>query len=46
MDDNLPMADLIIVTTIVHFGEIKTELEKKFGKEINIVSLEEILTEA
>jgi len=43
LSDNLPTADLIIVTTIMHFEEIKSELEKKFEKEISIVSLEEVL---
>lgn len=42
---NLPVVDLIVVTTIICFEEIKAELEEKFGKEINIVSLEEILIE-
>jgi len=46
LSDNLPTADLIIVTTIMHFEEIKSELEKKFEKEISIVSLEEVLAEA
>lgn len=43
---NLPIVDLIVVTTIMCFEEIKDELEEKFGKEINVVSLEEILAEA
>lgn len=43
IDDNPPIADLIIVTTIRGFSEIKSELERRFDKGINIVSLEMIL---
>lgn len=43
LEDNFPAADLIIVTAIMYFEQIKSELETKIGKGIPIISLEEIL---
>lgn len=43
--DSLPDVDLIIVTTIMYFEQIKSELEVTLGKKTNIVSLEKILYE-
>ena len=43
MNDDLPIVDMIIVTTIVSFPEIKQGLEEKVGRNVPIVSLENIL---
>ncbi|MCI9623122.1 MAG: hypothetical protein HFI23_07280 [Lachnospiraceae bacterium] len=43
LEDELPQADVIIVTTLMYYEQIKSELEMKMNREINIISLEEIL---
>ncbi len=43
LENSLPEMDLIIVTTIMYFEQIKSDLEIMLGKKIKIVSLEKIL---
>lgn len=43
LESKLPLADLVIVTTIVCFDQIKQEIQQSYGSDVNVVSLEEIL---
>ena len=43
VEEDLPVADVVIVTTISDFGQIKSHLQAKLGRQVRIVSLEEIL---
>ena len=43
MTDDLPIVDVIIVTTIAFFPEIKQELEEKLDRHTLVISLEDIL---
>lgn len=43
INDELSDVDVMIVTTMTCFEEIKSELETKMGHKVSIVSLEEIL---
>ncbi len=43
VEEDLPVADVVIVTAISDFGHIKSRLQAKFEEQVKIVSLEEIL---
>lgn len=42
MENELPDADIIIITAFIYFESIKRDLEMKIGKNTNIISLENI----
>ena len=43
LENKLPVVDVVIITTIICFEQIKHELQGLYGGNIDIVSLEEIL---
>ena len=43
MENDFPMSDVIIVTALVSYQQIKQDLQTKLGQDIDIISLEDIL---